>query len=81
MPGRLPMSASKKGERRAWMVRGKTACTGSLDRNHKTIVKVASKADRGAPAVGIAEVPLQTYKGHTQDGGHREGSQWDNPSY
>jgi hypothetical protein len=74
------MSASKKGERRAWMVRGKAACTGSHDRNRKTIAKVASKVDRGASAVGIAEVPLQRDKGYTRDGGHREGSQWDSPS-
>lgn len=62
------------------MVRGKTACTGSLDRNHKTIVKVASKLDEGASAVGIVEETLQRYKGHTQDGDHREGSRWDSPS-
>ena len=61
------------------MVPGKAACMGSLDRNHRIIVRVASKLDGRVSAVGIAEVPLTRYKGYTRDGGHHEGSQWDSP--
>lgn len=63
------------------MVWGKAACMESLDRNQRTIVKVASKPDGGASAVRIAGVSAQRYKGHTQGGGHREGSQWDSPRW
>ena len=52
---------------------------GSLDKNHRNIVRVASKPDGRASAVGIAEVTLERDKGYTRDGGHHKDILRDSP--